>query len=155
MPFFSSNGFTLPETFYRGTGCKQCYKTGFKGHIGIHEITANSPEIERLIMERAGEPEFLTAITKSGRSMLAEAAWEKVKTGTVSAEEALVNVDPELWGKEIIISQPDQPKEYDEVKIEPILEPAVAPYLLPNLPRTCPRLAPEHFELAPDLPREL
>jgi general secretion pathway protein E len=143
--FFSSNGFTLPETFYRGTGCKQCYKTGFKGHIGIYEITANGVEIERLILEGAGEPEFLRALKQSGKSRLAEAAWKKVKSGAVSAEEALAKVDPELWGKEIIISQPDQPKEYDEVKIEPILEPAVASEPTPVY---TPELTPEY---TPDL----
>lgn len=129
--FFSSNGFTLPETFYHGTGCKQCYKTGFKGHIGIHEITSNVLEIERLILERAGEAEFLRAIKQSGRSRLAEAAWEKVKSGTVSAEEALAKVDPELWRKEIVISEPDQFKEFADVNTESILEPAVAPAYAP------------------------
>ena len=150
--FFSSNGFTLPKTFYHGTGCKQCYKTGIKGHIGIQEITVNGPEIERLILEHAGESEFLRAIKQSGRSRLAEAAWEKVKSGTVSAEEALAKVDPELWGTKIIISQPDQPKELDDVIIESIHEPAVAIEYTPALARELtPELTPEYTpELSPE-----
>ncbi len=125
--FFSSNGFTLPNTFYHGTGCKQCYKTGIKGHVGVQEITTNILEIEKLILERAGEPEFLRAIKQSGRSRLAEAAWNKVVSGAVSAEEALAKVTPELWRKETIVSQPDRSNEFDDVNVESILELESAP----------------------------
>jgi type IV pilus assembly protein PilB len=36
--------------FYRGKGCDECNGIGYKGRIGIYEILAMSPEIEKVIL---------------------------------------------------------------------------------------------------------
>ncbi|MFH1047909.1 MAG: GspE/PulE family protein, partial [Patescibacteria group bacterium] len=36
--------------FWKGAGCDICHGTGFKGRMGIYEIFAMSPEIEKLIL---------------------------------------------------------------------------------------------------------
>ncbi|MBN4046719.1 Flp pilus assembly complex ATPase component TadA [bacterium AH-315-P07] len=79
----------LPETtkkLYKGTGCENCYHTGYKGRSGIFEIMEITEPIRKLIS--AGEP--LAKITKAAKlKTMAERCRQKVKKGEVTAEEFL------------------------------------------------------------------
>ena len=46
---------------YRPKGCVKCNNLGYKGRIGIFEVLTINEEIEKLILEMAGETELAVA----------------------------------------------------------------------------------------------
>jgi len=43
---------------YRGTGCKACAKTGFKGRLGIFELLIPDRQVQELVLRRAASSEI-------------------------------------------------------------------------------------------------
>ncbi|MBA3007896.1 MAG: GspE/PulE family protein [Proteobacteria bacterium] len=73
----------------RGKGCRQCRGTGYKGRCGVFEVFVFSEQISRML--RAGED--VNAMRKlairEGMTTLREDAWQKVKTGITTYQEAI------------------------------------------------------------------
>ena len=72
---------------FKGSGCEQCFHTGFRGRVGIFELMELNEELRNSIMrnEDAGK---LTAIARrNGMRNLREDGWEKVRRGVTTAEE--------------------------------------------------------------------
>jgi type IV pilus assembly protein PilB len=62
-------------------GCDLCGKSGFAGRIGLHELLIPDARIRRLVAERAGEDDLLSASVDAGfRSMAFDGA-EKILAG--------------------------------------------------------------------------
>jgi type II secretory ATPase GspE/PulE/Tfp pilus assembly ATPase PilB-like protein len=63
QPTLRDIGFSEEEArttkIYRGTGCKACNKTGYKGRMGIFEIFVVNEEIQKMIYEHAGTARLL------------------------------------------------------------------------------------------------
>ena len=81
----SPDGSSIPA--FKGTGCEQCFNTGFRGRVGIFELMELNEELRNSIMrnEDAGK---LTAIARrGGMRTLREDGWEKVRRGVTTAEE--------------------------------------------------------------------
>ncbi|TVL99286.1 MAG: pilus assembly protein PilB [Candidatus Brocadia sp. WS118] len=58
------------KKFFRGKGCNNCNKTGYKGRMGIYEIMVMNNEIRRLIIEQSNTNVIRTAAKKNGMNTL-------------------------------------------------------------------------------------
>ncbi len=86
------SGFPPLETCYKGTGCKECNYTGYRGRIGIYEFLPIDAECRRMISRKASEGELWEHAVKSGVSSLFDDGWEKVRQGLTTIEEVISNV---------------------------------------------------------------
>jgi len=75
--------------FYRGHGCSQCNKTGYKGRIGIFEFVRITEGLKLLIMEKAPTAVIREAARKEGMKTLREDGIEKIKQGITTIEEVI------------------------------------------------------------------
>ncbi len=84
---------TTPEgetvNCWRGTGCEECFGTGFTGRIGIFELMELDDELRRLIMANADAAQITAAARRAGMHSLREDGWSKVKSGQTTAAEVL------------------------------------------------------------------
>ncbi|MBF0317534.1 MAG: Flp pilus assembly complex ATPase component TadA, partial [Nitrospirae bacterium] len=78
-----SKGFT----FYKGVGCSNCAKTGYKGRMGIFEILTLNQKVRNLIVREAPEYEIEKAAVESGMSFIHEDAIYKVRNGLTTIDE--------------------------------------------------------------------
>ncbi len=83
-----------PEEFhniplYKGTGCKSCSNTGYKGRIAIYEIMPVNENLKELILRGASTTELKKEAVKTGMSTLRKSAIKKMKQGLTTIEEAL------------------------------------------------------------------
>lgn len=80
------------EKFYKGTGCKKCMNTGYKGRIGVYEFLHMNTNLRRLIARRGTADELWAAAREDGMTTLFEDAVSKVKDGIASFEEVVSNI---------------------------------------------------------------
>ena len=74
---------------FRGTGCKFCADTGFKGRSGLYEVMDNSPAIQELILSEASASELRRVAKSEGMLTLREAGINKLKEGRTTIDEVL------------------------------------------------------------------
>ena len=72
---------------YRAKGCPKCNNLGYKGRIGIFEIFTINEEIEKLILDLAGETELTVAALESGMITMLQDGILKAVQGITSIEE--------------------------------------------------------------------
>lgn len=80
---------TVPQTIYRGKGCKVCGQTGFSGQIGIFELFQVTNTIRELLLKEATVQEVRKAAIKEGMATMFENGLEKVERGITTIEEIL------------------------------------------------------------------
>lgn len=89
----SKLGFPMAEsgdiTLKRGKGCRTCRGTGYKGRCGVFEILPLSSQIKKMIAEEAQTLDMRQVAIREGMTTLREDAWDKVKRGVTTYEEAL------------------------------------------------------------------
>lgn len=73
----------------RGEGCRECRGTGYKGRCGIFEVMPLSSKIKKMVAEEAHTLEMREIAIREGMTTLREDAWDKVKRGITTFEEAL------------------------------------------------------------------
>jgi type IV pilus assembly protein PilB len=83
-----------PEEFhniplYKGTGCKSCSNTGYKGRIAIYEIMPVNENLKELILRGASTTELKKEAVATGMSTLRKSAIKKMKQGLTTVEEVL------------------------------------------------------------------
>jgi type II secretory ATPase GspE/PulE/Tfp pilus assembly ATPase PilB-like protein len=66
---------------FRGRGCEQCRRSGFKGRVPLHELLVGTGEIKQLIQSRARTPDMLNAAMRIGMQTLVEDGIRKVVQG--------------------------------------------------------------------------
>jgi type II secretory ATPase GspE/PulE/Tfp pilus assembly ATPase PilB-like protein len=76
-------------SFYRGKGCDNCKKTGFKGRTAISEIIIINKAIRELIMEKESSDRILKTAQKAGMKRMKENAVVKATEGIVDINEAM------------------------------------------------------------------
>lgn len=76
-------------TYYQGAGCHRCGDTGYKGRQGIYEVLVNSPEIIRLINERATATKINEQARKENMLTMLEDGLVKAKMGVTTISEVL------------------------------------------------------------------
>jgi general secretion pathway protein E len=74
---------------FRGKGCRQCRNTGYAGRMGVFEVFPLSTKLKKLVSARAHNTDLKEAAIREGMTTLREDAWQKVKQGTTTVEEAL------------------------------------------------------------------
>ena len=86
---FESSGLNLaPETvIYQAEGCDECYGSGYKGRLGIHELLEGTKEIKRMIKKEASPEELFAQGSKEGMTTLVQDGIAKVLQGLTDVTE--------------------------------------------------------------------
>ena len=56
----------------KGRGCTECYDSGYRGRMGIHEVLETGPELQRLIISNPSRDQLNAFIEKAGNKTLFE-----------------------------------------------------------------------------------
>ncbi|HUS92572.1 MAG TPA: type II secretion system ATPase GspE [Phycisphaerae bacterium] len=92
-------GEEAPDGFFRGTGCRHCQLSGYRGRTGIFEMMPIDESVRAMVLERASSGEIRRQATRSGMSCLREDGWRLVRAGrTTPAEVFRVSKDERLNG---------------------------------------------------------
>lgn len=75
--------------FYKGKGCGQCNKNGYKGRIGIFELLIITEGLKPLIMDKVQTSVLRQAARKEGMVTLREDGLKKVREGITTIEEIM------------------------------------------------------------------
>jgi general secretion pathway protein E len=78
-----------PVTLRRGSGCKECRGTGYKGRCGIFEVFPLSNQLKKMVSDGVSITEMRQVAIREGMTTLREDAWNKVQAGITTYEEAL------------------------------------------------------------------
>ena len=73
--------YTPAFQLYRGLGCVECNQTGYRGRVGLHELLVATPEIKRLIQQRARVTEVAACAQQEGMTTLLQDGVLKVLAG--------------------------------------------------------------------------
>ncbi len=74
---------------YKGKGCDECGKSGYRGRICINEVLVCDNEIREAILRRASANEIKKIAVKNGMVTMFEDGFKKVKEGLTTVEEVL------------------------------------------------------------------
>ena len=82
-------------TFYRGSGCPDCYNTGYKGRIAVFEMLTVDSGLRRLISVSAEREKMEEYLKRTDFVSLHDNAVRLVKEGVTTGEEVLrvINLD--------------------------------------------------------------
>lgn len=75
--------------FYRGKGCIECNKTGYKGRIAIYELLIMDEELRKMVIEKKSSDQIKKIATEKGLVTLHEDGIKKVQDGITTIEELL------------------------------------------------------------------
>ncbi len=78
---------TKIEKIYKPIGCEKCHGSGYKGRTGIFEALTISENIEKLILDFAGETEITKTAIEEGFVTMTQDGILKALKGTTSIEE--------------------------------------------------------------------
>jgi type IV pilus assembly protein PilB len=86
--------YDLPHvpTFYKGTGCKKCNGTGYKGRVGIYELLKMDTSLKRLISKSFTEDDLWKCLAQSGTKTMFDDAWNKIIAGETTFEEVISKI---------------------------------------------------------------
>lgn len=84
----------VPQLF-RGTGCRNCRETGFKGRLAVIEVMMNNPEISVLASRHAAADEIKKAAMAAGMRTLRQNALAKAVKGLTTLGEAMARTTPD------------------------------------------------------------
>ncbi len=76
-------------TLYKGRGCENCKKSGYKGRTAIFEIIKVTPELQNLILTNPSTQQISKLARQQGTKSLFEDGIDKVKRGITTIEEVL------------------------------------------------------------------
>jgi type II secretory ATPase GspE/PulE/Tfp pilus assembly ATPase PilB-like protein len=82
-------GITYDDTFrlWRGKGCDNCNRTGFKGRVALHELLLGTDKMKRLIQTKAKTEEMLKAAVEDGMTTLLQDGIQKCLQGHTTFKE--------------------------------------------------------------------
>jgi len=76
-----------PPTLYKGTGCRACRQSGFRGRTGIHELMVTGEPIRELVSQRVNAGVIRHEAMKAGMITLRQDGWRKVAAGLTAVDE--------------------------------------------------------------------
>ena len=71
----------------RGRGCHECYDSGYKGRMGIHETLETDPDLQNMIMSNPGRDDLTAYMEKRGVVGLFQDGLERVLEGRTTIDE--------------------------------------------------------------------
>ncbi len=74
---------------YKGTGCKHCYQSGYKGRAGIYELLQVTPEIQSIIAKKADSNLIRKAAQEAGLVTLNTHGAHLARAGVTTTAEVL------------------------------------------------------------------
>jgi general secretion pathway protein E/type IV pilus assembly protein PilB len=75
-------------TVWKGTGCRSCRNTGYRGRTGIHELLVNNDKIKDMVVQRVNAGVIrIEALKSGGMRTLRHDGWKKVFNGTTTIDE--------------------------------------------------------------------
>ncbi len=78
-----------PYSFFKGSGCTHCLKTGFKGRFGIHEILLLDDELRGMILSKLDSTRIKAKAVSKGMVTLREDGARCVVAGLTTTDEVL------------------------------------------------------------------
>ena len=77
------------EVLYRGSGCRKCRGTGYRGRTGMFELMVVDDDVREKIMARAPSSEVIKVAKANGLRLIREDGWMKVRAGITTPEEVI------------------------------------------------------------------
>jgi general secretion pathway protein E len=74
---------------FRGSGCENCYNTGYHGRVGIFELMELNGELRASVMRNEDASLITTLARRNGMHNLREDGWDKVRRGVTTSDEVL------------------------------------------------------------------
>ena len=74
---------------YKGKGCDKCFRSGYKGRVGLIETLVLTPKIKSLILENAQEHTIREEARREGMKTLRETGMQNVFEGITTVDEIL------------------------------------------------------------------
>jgi type IV pilus assembly protein PilB len=71
----------------RGRGCPECYDSGYKGRVGIHEVLDADDGLQQMVMSNPGREELAEYIKQRRMRTLFDDGLERVRQGLTTIEE--------------------------------------------------------------------
>src|SRR5206468_12518250 len=71
----------------KGTGCRSCRQSGYRGRTGIHELMVASDPIREMVVSRVNAGVIRHEAMKAGMKTLRQDGWRKVLMGITTIEE--------------------------------------------------------------------
>ena len=75
--------------FYRGRGCRACFKSGYTGRTVLSEVLVLTPKVKELVLERAQEYKIKNVARQEGMKTLRKDGLEKCLAGITTLEEVM------------------------------------------------------------------
>jgi general secretion pathway protein E/type IV pilus assembly protein PilB len=72
---------------WKGTGCRACRQSGYRGRTGIHELLINNDVMRELVVQRVNAGVIRHEALKCGMITLRQDGWRKVLNGTTTIDE--------------------------------------------------------------------
>ncbi|MES2208331.1 MAG: ATPase, T2SS/T4P/T4SS family [Pseudomonadota bacterium] len=82
------------ESVCKGTGCKACNQSGYKGRVGIYEVLVLDDHMRHLISNQTPIPDILHYAQSKGFTLLRDDAYHKVMRGLTTLEEIYRVIGP-------------------------------------------------------------
>jgi general secretion pathway protein E/type IV pilus assembly protein PilB len=82
-------GDDVPQVLYRGTGCRNCQGTGYRGRQGVFEMMPATDEVRALVVDRVSSRVIRKVATEQGMSSLRGDGWRLIREGRTTPEEVL------------------------------------------------------------------
>jgi type IV pilus assembly protein PilB len=79
----------------RGTGCRACNNTGYKGRIAVYEIMSFTEEIKEFVLNGASTLELKREAVRQGMKTLRMSALSKLEEGFTTLEEVVRATAPD------------------------------------------------------------
>lgn len=76
---------------FRGKGCPNCNKTGFKGRVAIYEVLAMTSGVKEMVLANSSAEEIKKLAISEGMKTLRMSALTKAAMGLTTLEEAISN----------------------------------------------------------------
>ncbi len=70
-----------------GRGCSECYDSGYRGRLAIHETLETSPELQKLIISNAGRDQLVEFLERKDHKSLFKDGIDRVLAGKTTLEE--------------------------------------------------------------------
>jgi len=78
---------TAETPFYRGPGCKRCFRTGYAGRTGVFEVMEVTDELRELIFRETAKEAMYRLAIEQGMQPLEESGRRKILAGETTVEE--------------------------------------------------------------------
>ena len=71
----------------KGRGCTECYDSGYRGRLGIHEVIESSEALQRLMARNPSKEELMAFTRTSGYATLFDDGVRRALEGRTTIEE--------------------------------------------------------------------